>query len=52
MNISTVQARTDEILMLKYVVEAPDSTIPEKLFLILDLINRNYFGTKLVWPSS
>ena len=40
MNISTVQVRTDEVLILKYDDETPDSTRPEKFFLILDLINR------------
>ena len=32
MNISMVRARTDEVLMLKYADEAPNSTIPEKFF--------------------
>ena len=43
-----VQSRTDEILMLKYADEAPNSTIPDKYFLILDLINWIYFRTKLI----
>ena len=39
MNISMAESRADEVFMLKYADEAPNSTIPEKFFLILDLIN-------------
>ena len=48
MNVSMVQARTDEVLMLKYADEAPDSMIPEMVFLILDLIDGICFRTKLI----
>ena len=42
------ESRADEVLMLKYADEAPNSTIPEKFFLILDLINWIYFRNKLI----
>ena len=48
MNILTVQARTDEVLMLKYADEVTNSTMPEKFLLILDLINGIYFRSKLI----
>ena len=34
--------------MVKYADEAPNTTIPEKFFLILDFINCVYFRTKLI----